>query len=369
LVTVVGDSQLVIDVMRLEAVCNNEQLFALFAQAHSQVDDLERLGCCVDFQHRRRAHNVEADALANKAMDTRVDSATFAPGFVEMRARLSDRSQRDADSEPDDNPAAGDTSAPAPLCVPRLLALPDRQALLDILVKVHEASRHLSQLPHPRAWPVHLTVKWMAACRAFTPVLAKANDSPDDLVRVQALLDLLELPSLVLGRSRGSASDPPPDDPIRAAARRRSRATKLAYQDRSDRAMQELLSNGCADHSQDTFDILRKMHPVGAAMTPHRPEGKQLHVTPKRAQVLLFGLAGSCKAAPDCFGWSAGLLFPIRGQQKRGRFIPFLHQVARLVATLANATASPCLAQILTTGNLIGLHKLNADDRKRTAPS
>jgi hypothetical protein len=35
------------------------------------------------------------------------------------------------------------------------------------------------------------------------------------------------------------------------------------------------------------------------------------------------------------------------------------------VATLANATASPCLAQILTTGNLIGLHKLNADDRKR----
>ncbi len=39
----VGDSQLVIDVMRLEAVCNNEQLFALFAQAHSQVDDLHLL--------------------------------------------------------------------------------------------------------------------------------------------------------------------------------------------------------------------------------------------------------------------------------------------------------------------------------------
>jgi len=31
LVTIVGDTQLVIDVMRLEAVCNNEQLFALFA--------------------------------------------------------------------------------------------------------------------------------------------------------------------------------------------------------------------------------------------------------------------------------------------------------------------------------------------------
>jgi hypothetical protein len=164
-----------------------------------------------------------------------------------------------------------------------------RRSMTSGLLKVHEASRHISQLPHPRSWPVHLTVKWTAACRGFTPVLAKANDSPDDLVRVglQAILDLLELPS-----PRGSASDPPPDDPIRAAARRRSRATKLAYQDRSDRAMQELLSNGCADHSQD-----RKMHPVGAAMTPHRPEGKQLHVTPKRAQVLLFGL---CKAAPDC---------------------------------------------------------------------
>jgi hypothetical protein len=220
---------------------------------------------------------VEADALANKAMDTRVDSATY--GFVEMRARLSDLSQLDADSEPDDNPAAGDTSAPAPLCVPRLSALPDRQALLNILVKVHEASRHLSQLPHPRAWPVHLTVKWTAACRAFTPVLAKANDSPDDLVHVQALLDLSELPSLV-GRSRGSASGrtpttshpfkpshphaqtpshqetpilPPPDDPIRAAARRRSRATKLAYQDRSDRAMQELLSAQTTHRIPSTF--------------------------------------------------------------------------------------------------------------------
>jgi hypothetical protein len=75
-------------------------------------------------------------------------------------------------------------------------------------------------------------------------------------------------------------------------------------------------------------------------MTPHRPEGKQLHVTPKRAQAFLLGLAGSCKAAPECFGWSARLLFPIRGQQKRGRFIPFLHKVAaaRLVATLANAS-------------------------------
>jgi hypothetical protein len=47
-------------------------------------------------------------------------------------------------------------------------------------------------------------VKRTAACRAFTPLLAEANDSPDDLVRVQALLDLL--PSLVLGRFRGSAS-------------------------------------------------------------------------------------------------------------------------------------------------------------------
>ena len=126
----------------------------------------------------------------------------------------------------------------------------------------------------------------------------------------------------MLGRSRGSASDPPPDDPIRAAARRRSRATKLAYQDRSDRAMQELLSNGCAYHSQDTFDILRKMHPVGAAMTPHRPEGKQLHVTPKRAQVLLFGLAGSCKAAPDCLGGRLAFSFPYVASRNVGASSP-----------------------------------------------
>ncbi len=82
LVTIVGDTQLVIDVMRLEAVCNNEQLFARFAKAHSQVDDLERLGRCVDFQHQRRAHNVEADALSD---------ACEAVGSVPARRRLGAR--------------------------------------------------------------------------------------------------------------------------------------------------------------------------------------------------------------------------------------------------------------------------------------
>ncbi len=55
------------------------------------------------------------------------------------------------------------------------------------------------------------------------------------------------------------------------------------------------------------------------------------------------------------------MLFPLRGQ-----LIPFIHQVARLVASIAstNVDPGPCLAEILTTGNLIAVHKLSPEDRK-----
>ncbi len=34
------------------------------------MNELERLGSCVDFQHRRRKQNTAAEALADNAMDT-----------------------------------------------------------------------------------------------------------------------------------------------------------------------------------------------------------------------------------------------------------------------------------------------------------
>jgi hypothetical protein len=41
-------------------------------------------------------------------------------------------------------------------------------------------------------------VAWTSACKAFTPSLAVALDGSDDTALVQALLDLIELLTLVL---------------------------------------------------------------------------------------------------------------------------------------------------------------------------
>ena len=93
----------------------------------------------------------------------------------------------------------------------------------------------------------------------------------------------------------------------------------------ADKAMQEVLSNGCAPHTRETLSILRNMHPSGQGTIAHVPAGPQVSVSAKQAQGFLFTQAGKRRAASDCFGWSASLLFPLRGQRKRGRFIPFIH--------------------------------------------
>ena len=106
--------------------------------------------------------------------------------------------------------------------------------------------------------------------------------------------------------------------------------------------MQEVLSNGCAGHTRATCDILRGMHPSGKGTAGHAPTVPQVRITPKQAQRLLFVAAGRRRASEDCFGWSASLLFPLLGQNKRGRYIPFIHHVARLVARIASPEVPPC---------------------------
>ena len=80
--------------------------------------------------------------------------------------------------------------------------------------------------------------------------------------------------------------------------------------------MQEVLSNGCAPPTRETLDILREMHPrgtgaVGAAPPPSVP---QATVSTHQAKAELFKLAGKRRPSEDCFGWSACLLYPRRGQ-------------------------------------------------------
>ncbi len=66
------------------------------------------------------------------------------------------------------------------------------------------------------------------------------------------------------------------------------RAERLADTDRADKAMQEVLSNGCAAPTQAICDILRDMHPAGQGVFVRRPTGPKVKITPKQAQSRLF---------------------------------------------------------------------------------
>ena len=131
--------------------------------------------------------------------------------------------------------------------------------------------------------------------------------------------------------------------------------------------MQEILSNGKAGHTPEVLQVLRDMHPPGRGTVPHSPNCPQLVITQHQAQRSLFVLAGKIQTSTDCFGWSASLLYPLRGKKTRGRYIPFIHQVARLVARIGSARVPAIFAHILTCGNLVALHKLEAAEQAEAA--
>jgi hypothetical protein len=131
--------------------------------------------------------------------------------------------------------------------------------------------------------------------------------------------------------------------------------------------MQEVLSNGCAAPTPAICDILRDMHPAGQGVFLHRPTCPQVKITPKQAQSRLFSLAGKSHSPSNCFGWSACLLYPLCGKKKLGRSIPFIHQLARLVARIGSAQVPTIFAHILTCGNLFALHKLDAAEQAEAA--
>ncbi len=84
--------------------------------------------------------------------------------------------------------------------------------------------------------------------------------------------------------------------------------------DRGERAMQELLSNGCAEPAQQSY--------VACTRQGEAP----------------------CRTAPPA------------------RSPPFIHQLALLVARIASAQVLASLADIQTFGNLFALHKLDATE-------
>ena len=286
LVTVRGDSQLAIDLMKDRIECRDPILSALADQASALADGLEARGCEVAFQHVRREFNTEADALANAAMDTATTASTHTADFLSAHDQLpllshrgQDAAEPDQDAEPEDNDGDHPATLP-PRRVPRLTALPSREELLGWLSVIHQDSRALGGLPPVRQWPAETQVAWTSACRTFAPTLGTALDVRDELALVQALLDLIELPTLVLrqhcpkhkphdqdkphagaddasvaaGTARlapAPATSSPGHIHVRPGDQRLRRAAALVYKDRVDKAMQDAVQRLRGTHTSD----------------------------------------------------------------------------------------------------------------------
>ena len=155
---------------------------------------LATLGCELDFRRAPRELNGEADMLANEAMDSKRPTLTRGRDYTQARTRLPLQEQ-----EPDE---ADELDEPGPTTragrIPRLDALPSREQLHAMLADVHRDSRVLGRLLPSKLWPAQTTLAWTSACARFTPRLAVALDSESELEMTQMLLDLIELPALVL---------------------------------------------------------------------------------------------------------------------------------------------------------------------------
>ena len=89
-------------------------------------------------------------------------------------------------------------------------------------------------------------------------------------------------------------------------------------------------------------------------LRPHRPTSPQVVVTTKAAKRYLYSMAGSDTASRGAFGWTGALMLPIRGAD---RYVPFLTQMARLIARIGSADVPEVWGTILTCGGLFALHK------------
>jgi hypothetical protein len=210
---------------------------------------------------------------------------------------------------------------------------------------------------------------WSTECRRAAADLQVALNKETDLATVQAVMDVIELPSRVLARfvptdnsntkpKRGSSSYQ--ENTLLANAHRR--AEKLVFQDKYAKAMQELTSNGLADFSMETFEILKAMHPKRKKpLVKHPTSVAQVTVSTKKAKRLLFKTGGYNNTTLDVFGWSSDFLRPVRGDKVR-----FIQQLARLVARFACAEVPDCVGMILSCGGLFGPNKLtNTEQQER----
>ena len=362
-----GDSKLVTMQGANQWECHSEHLQPLRDMVLQMMADLQRAGHTLILDHILREANTEADALANAAMDTGRSTDAHErtrPQAIELL--------RVPNVQPTPDPLAPWSPHPDAK-TPRLRSRPSEQELRAVLIALHEASRPLAHLPPPKLWAKSTIIDWNCACARFAPVLQRAlAEERNELLQLQTMLDLIELPTLHLLPKNSKKPRPlrPHPDPADTAAQGNpllNKAKRLVYMDLPGKAMQALLSNGVAQASRQVFEILQGMHPRGAPITTHPQVVGQVHVTPAQAKRHIFGLAGSDTSSADCFGWSATYLLHLRGARAyRGEPV-FIELLAQLVAKIANGDVPDRVADVLTCGALFALHKLDRAKQEERA--
>ena len=250
----------------------------------------------------------------------------------------------------------------------RLVSVPSDAELEVIAKELHLQSRPLHALPPARLWPAHFTRSWLEATQDFTAQLKAALDDGSDLAMLQIVLDFSELTSRVFlplleedkkkkEKQAEKSKDTPTStipDPLPNSERvnpQQEAAKKRAYEDLWAKAMQTLLSNGIAPANEQTLQQMSDMHIKRTKeLKLHAPGPDKVTVTAERAKTFLYKEAGLDHTCMDVFGWATDFLFPVRNT-------PFLRQVARLCARIASADVPDCVAQLLTCGGLLALHK------------
>ena len=367
LLKVFGDSKLVLKQVPGLWLCNNANLRPLLRETRALITELRNRNVQLTFTHVPRDRNKEADAAANEAMDAR--RSTFVKQHNwDTTLNLLQRGTAKSILEPEQEEEQLDPPGTRRAVREPLTALPSEDALVDILKSMHVDSRILCRLPPARLWPSHFKRHWREQTKAFTPRLKAALDDGSELALLQILLDLLELPLLTFQepltceRTPASKNTPPPaiPDPLPNAASRpeHKAAVKRAYEDSWTKAMQAVLTNGIAPNTEDTFQQMDEMHRNRVKpLEPHDPHVDQVRVTTKQAKNFLFKAATNDRSCIDVFGWATDYLLHVRNT-------PFLRQLARLTAILANADVPESFAIVLTCGMLLPIHK-EAVDKQR----
>jgi hypothetical protein len=245
--------------------------------------------------------------------------------------------------------------------------------LISLLKLIFQRSRRLSKVLPSKQWQQPMTDAWLRATAAIAPELKAALDinalDESNPALLNVVMRLAELPQAVLlpflPEPKGGGADLNHPDAAGTEAggdRDIRRIEALGNLDLVGKATQQLLSNGIMEGTKEVVDVIEAMHPKLkqdldlTELEECRRSTPQARVSTKEAKSFLFKAAATDHTSIGFFGWSANLLFPLRGVSGGGAFI---NQLARLIATIAQGEVHDVFGFALSCGSIFALNKIS----------